>query len=502
MLHVRHKARMDGPMEFHFLSSRGKVRSEADWASPQRSALWLYNLHYFDDLNAERCDERTGWHSEVIVRWLHENPPAHGIGWDPYPLSLRIVNWIKASLRGMSLPDEALESIAVQTRYLCSRMEHHLLGNHLLANAKALVFSGMFFQGTEASRWLKKGMQILSKQLPAQILPDGGHFELSPMYHLIVLEDVLDLIQIHGVYEKTVPDAFATHAVAMLGWSSKMRHPDGQIPFFNDAAFGIAASPSDLDSYARELKLPVETCNPEAEKSNSRGYVRFDSGGARLIIDAAPVGSDYLPAHAHADTLSFELSLFSRRVVVNSGTSVYGLCSERQRQRGTSAHNTLVLDGTNSSDVWGGFRVGRRARITQSRRWQEGDWEHLSASHDGFKNLPGAPTHKRQWKIKPGTIEIDDEVCSTGEHVAEVELHLHPDIQPEELDGGIWALDGVPGNARIEFPGGRVRCEPATFHPEFGVSVPNRKFVVEAGRGNRLHVRTRLTWEPVETRSE
>jgi len=491
---------MDGPMEFHFLCSRGKVRNEADWTSPERPALWLYNLHYFDDLNAERCDERTGWHREAIVRWLHENPPAHGIGWDPYPLSLRVVNWIKASLWGMKLPDEAVESIAVQTRHLCSRMEYHLLGNHLLANAKALVFSGMFFQGAEASHWLKKGMQILKNQLPEQILPDGGHFELSPMYHLIVLEDVLDLIQLHEVYEKFVPDEFTAHAVAMLKWSSIMRHPDGEIPFFNDAAFGIAGSPGEVDSYARALNLPVEDSVADPENSNSCGYVRFDSGGARLIIDAAPVGPDYLPAHAHADTLSFELSLFYRRVVVNSGTSVYGQCPERQRQRGTSAHNTLVLDGTNSSDVWGGFRVGRRARITQSQRWREGGWEHLSASHDGFKNLPGAPTHKRQWKIKPGIIEIEDEVCGVGEHLAEVEFHLHPDIHPEELDGGIWALRGVPGNARIQFPGGRARCEPATFHPEFGVSVPNRKFILEAGGRKRIHLRTRLTWEPVETR--
>ena len=81
-----------------------------------------------------------------------------------------------------------------------------------------------------------------------------------------------------------------------------------------------------------------------------------------LVCDVAPIGPDHLPAHAHADTLSFELSFKGRRVFVNSGTSEYGLSAERQRQRGTAAHNTLVLDEENSSEVWAGFRVARRAR--------------------------------------------------------------------------------------------------------------------------------------------
>jgi len=58
-----------------------------------------------------------------------------------------VVNWIKWHLSGNCLPDEALHSLAVQTRYLFKKLEFHLLGNHLFANAKALIFSGLFFSG-------------------------------------------------------------------------------------------------------------------------------------------------------------------------------------------------------------------------------------------------------------------------------------------------------------------------------------------------------------------
>src|SRR5690606_4780416 len=112
----------------------------------------------------------------------------------------------------------------------------------------------------------------------------------------------------------------------------------------------------------------------------------------------APVGPDYLPGHAHADTLSFELSLFGQRVLVNSGTSCYGHGSERIRQRGTTAHNTVVVDGADSSEVWSGFRVARRARAINPEVHDHQGLE-ASCSHDGYHRLPGRVTHHRRWRL-------------------------------------------------------------------------------------------------------
>ena len=80
-----------------------------------------------------------------------------------------------------------------------------------------------------------------------------------------------------------------------------------------------------------------------------------------MLIDVAKIGPDYLPGHAHADTLSFELSLYGKRLLVNSGISRYGTSLIRQFERSTEAHNTVAIDNKNSSEVWSGFRVARRA---------------------------------------------------------------------------------------------------------------------------------------------
>jgi uncharacterized heparinase superfamily protein len=191
-----------------------------------------------------------------MERWVAENPPGNGVGWEPYPISLRTVNWVKWVQAGNKPSEALLHSLVVQLRYLTQRLEVHLLGNHLLANAKALLFGGLFFEGAEADRWFAIGMKIIEEQLREQILDDGGHFERSPMYHSVILEDMLDLVNLYGVYGKSVNSQWGKIITKMLSWLSVMTHPDGDIAFFNDAAMGIAARPQVLARFARRRPLP------------------------------------------------------------------------------------------------------------------------------------------------------------------------------------------------------------------------------------------------------
>src|SRR5450759_4718040 len=298
---------------------------------------------------------------------MSENPPGQGNGWEPYPTSLRIVNWVKWSLDGDTHSPEVVHSLAVQARWLRKRLEIHLLGNHLWANAKALVFAGAYFEGVEAASWRDTGLRLLRRELAEQVLPDGGHFERSPMYHAIVLGDVLDLLQLAkrcpGCCAVGDVESWRSAAMRMRRWLRVMTHPDGGIAFFNDSALGIAPDFTALAAYADALGLPPDAV-PLAgiEALPDSGYVRLQMGPAVLIADVGEIGPAYLPGHAHADTLSFELSLHGRRVLVNGGTSTYESGDERLRQRGTAAHNTVVVDGQDSSEVWGSFRVARRAR--------------------------------------------------------------------------------------------------------------------------------------------
>ena len=229
---------------FRFLNEEHRLASAADWNNPRWQALWLYNLHYFDDLCAQGAVERAGWHEALIGRWIAENPAGQGCGWDAYPSSLRIVNWIKWALSGGELGDATLRSLAVQARCLARNIERYLLGNHLLANAKGLVVAGCDVEGEEAEGWLREGLEILGAQLEEQVLPDGGHFERSPMYHAIVLEDLLDLVNLLAAYGMAgdMAERLRAMAPAMISWLRSMTHPDGELAYFNDAAPGVARS--------------------------------------------------------------------------------------------------------------------------------------------------------------------------------------------------------------------------------------------------------------------
>lgn len=476
--------RLLGPATFRFLDQTRALVDAADWNRPDWDKLWLYNLHYFDDLNAENAAERRDWHRALIARWIAENPPGRGNGWEPYPLSLRIVNWLQWVRAGNPLEPAWIHSLAIQVRYLARRFEHHLLGNHLFANAKALVYAGLFFAGPEADRWLRAGLRLLGRELSEQILGDGGHFERSPMYHAILLKDLLDLVNLAACLAPpagSIPSAdWRAIAQRMLGWLQAMIHPDGEIAFFNDAAFGIAPTAAELEDYARRLGIPLPfnlapLTLPLAPFPSPSGYARLQSGPAILILDAGVIGPDYLPGHAHADTLSCELSLHGQRVLVNSGTSCYGTGPERQRQRGTAAHNTVMIDDQDSSEVWGGFRVARRARPVDWRWGVAADGLWVECAHDGYQRLPGRPLHFRRWQLAKDRLIIYDHLSGDYRH-ATARYHLHPAVRIELNPDGQSGDLQLPGGARIVFhlTPGPARLIATTWHPRFGTSKANK----------------------------
>lgn len=469
--------RMTGPESFFFLHEEGNLST--GWDSPEKSKLWRYNLHYFDDLCCNDAAERQQWHRALINRWVGENPPGFGSGWEPYPLSVRIVNWIKWSLTGNSLEMVWIHSLAMQVRYLAKRLEYHLLGNHLLANAKALVFAGLFFDGQEGEEWLSKGLAILNRQVAEQILPDGGHFERSPMYHAIILEDLLDLLNLARVFpgnvSDSVKDEWEKTVQGMRCWLVAMTHPDGEISFFNDAAFGIASGRKALDAYVVRLGYPNL---PKSESGVTlladSGYIRVEHEHIVALLDVAPVGPDYLPGHAHADTLSFELSFFGQRFVVNSGTSCYGAGPERLRQRGTAAHNTVEIDGQDSSEVWGGFRVARRARPFGLQVDSEEEVTRISCAHDGYRRLSGKPIHWREWIFGKKSVTIKDEVRGCYSEAIS-RIHFHPDVNifPDKsaATGKIVFSEGRTINWIAK--GKRFEIVEKKWHPGFGLTIKN-----------------------------
>lgn len=474
-----------GPTSFRLLNTERDL-TDVGWDGGDIDALWRFNQHYFDDLCAEGAPARASWHHKLLLAWVRDNPPASGIGWSSHPTSLRIVNWIKWALSGHDLPDPCTHSLAVQTRWLARRLERHRLGNHLMANAKALIFAGSYFQGPEADQWRRIGLSVLSAQLPVQVLSDGGHYELSPMYHSIILEDLLDLVNLRSLnpwLSKNFPVALDQFISRMLDWLCAMTHPDGQIAFFNDAAIGVALDPASLTSYALGLGFrPTRRTFAACTLLGDSGYARLHVGDAVVILDVGRVGPDMCPGHCHADTLSFELSLFGQRCVVNAGVSQYGSGPTRDDQRSTASHNTVVVDGKNSSDVWGGFRVGRRARVHGIQLEDRVQSVALSAWHDGYRNLPGRPIHRRRWRLSAGVLEVVDEVDPA--YPAMAHFLLSPNVSAAS-PGSKLLIAGR--SVQFEVPE-ETRWKSGTWHPEFGVSIATRKLEVPlfAGRSRVL----------------
>ncbi|MBU2604931.1 MAG: heparinase II/III family protein [Alphaproteobacteria bacterium] len=487
-------ASMIGPLSFLFLGEKGALGEPADWNSPGKAKLWLYNLHYFDDLLADGAPSRADWHRSLISNWIAANPPLAGNGWEPYVLSRRSVNWIGWHLAGNLLGPDALASLAMQARALSGLLEYHLLGNHLFANAKALVFLGAFFEGAEADRWLQTGVSILERELKEQILGDGGHFELSPMYHALTLEDLIDLVQLARIYPERLSGAatrqrWSERARAMLDWLAVMSHPDGEISLFNDAALGQTRTHAELSSYYAAASVNAAPPAEAAQRSRhlkASGHARLQRGSWVVLMDMAEVGPSYLPGHAHADTLSLEISLAGQRLITNGGTSVYAMGPHRDIERGTASHATVCIDGENSSETWASFRVGRRARVLGAQVSLGADRDTAEASHDGYRHLKGSPLLHREVSVGAETVLICDRCEARSPHDVTGRLPLHPSVRSVTLGGNGWDIVTRDGRTVRVVLSGPVEpgVEDGFFAGSFGVRTP-RPVLTWTARGVR-----------------
>ena len=458
-----------------------------DWASKEMSKLWRYNLHYFDYLFDTGRSHDAKIH--LISDWIAKSPPGTSEGWEPYTLSLRIVNWIKFFLQNdAAIQEEWLQSLYKQTLWLEKNVEYHILANHYLKNGVALFFAGQFFEGEDAEHWLARGIKILRKELEEQFLPDGGHFERSPLYHSICVIDYLDVLNLIQNSKTTIPAEetaqLKKRVTASLNFLHDICLPDNAIPLFNDSAFSIASTPSQIFDYARSVigfEPPARPTGLAIYEQSASGYYTCRNGEDAIIIDCGQIGPDYQPGHAHCDTLSYELAINGRRVVVDSGVFDYEASLERAYARSTKAHNTLVVDGEEQSEMWGVFRVARRARPIQACIEQQADGSvRFTGAHDGYARLAGRPIHKRSMSYDgQESWVIEDILEGRGAHRMESYLHIHPDYQvvPSGTTLRVIEQSGSPIAIIETLDASQTRVEQGWYFPEFGVKRENHVIV-------------------------
>ena len=400
--------------KFRFLNLSYTFEESIDWNYQAYGKLWNYNLQYMDWLKQETLpSEKKNFLAVDLYSKLWEGY----LPLEPYPASLRIMNGIRYLSTSIEASHDLAIFIKAEVNFLTNRLEYHLLANHLLENAFAIYMAGCFFQD---SNWLQLGDRLLRDELDEQILKDGAHYELSPMYHQIIFFRVLELM----AYENRESEFYSyveEKAYKMLSWLKAITFRNGSIPHFNDSTDGIALTSLQLYKIAEDLGLEVK----ESFGLKESGYRKFVNDKFELIVDVHGISPAYQPGHAHADTFSFCLNFEDEPIIVDTGISTYNICSDRADERGTSAHNTVVINNSNSAEVWSGFRVGKRIETKLNVDKEK----LLFASHKGYLNF--GVEIKRKFDFSDYLIEISDSLSDKQDqaYLAESILHLHPSVE-------------------------------------------------------------------------
>lgn len=405
---------------FEFLNIEHQFKSEINWNFSNFGKLWTYNLNYFDFLNQQSITTNQGL--DLIKHYI-KNDALLNDGKEPYPISLRGINWVKFLSKHTISENNINQTLYNHYQILLNNLEYHLLGNHLLENGYSLLFGAYYFKDEIL---YKKAYSILTEELNEQILKDGAHFELSPMYHQILLHRLLDCICLAKNNNWKSDDLLALmieKASKMLSWLNNISFSTGAIPLVNDSAIGIAPSSIQLFKYANELQISFD----KLPLSDS-GYRKLQNRNFELFIDVGHVGPKYQPGHAHSDTFSFELYVNKKPIIVDTGVSTYDKNKLRLKERQTSSHNTVQVNKQDQTQVWDGFRVANRAKII---KLVENNTE-IEATHDGYKNI--GLYHTRKFKTEPLKIIIEDVISKETDLEQLAYLHFHPNIKGLQIE--------------------------------------------------------------------
>ncbi len=396
----------------------GQVRELGDapgWDYPDAPRLWRFHLHYWDwawglAADPDRLAARALF-ARLCRSWQASTGFGRGDAWHPYPAALRAWSWCGLHhdlVAGSDIEPNFVAGLAAHAGFLRRHLEYDVGGNHLIKGLKALVGLAVFFAD---ERLLRLVTRRLTRQMATQILADGGHYERAPAYHCQVLADLVDVADLLRAAGQTPPGEITAAVDRMRHWLGAVLTPDGEVPLLNDGY------PVDRELIAalRPDPDPVTPASPVLVLPET-GLVRAVAGGWHLLADVGPPCPPSLPAHAHADTLSCLVHVDKVPLLADTGTSTYEPGPVRRYERSTAAHSTVQVDGTDSTEVWGVFRAGRRARISGLAVHTGPSGITCEAVHDGFRCLPGRPLHHRRWSLTNDELRVEDTVTGRGRH--------------------------------------------------------------------------------------
>jgi uncharacterized heparinase superfamily protein len=472
--------------------------ASADWEAAGAPLLWRFHLYYWDWAwtlaGAQRAPDAQAVFTAIWESWNSAVAPGRGPAWHPYPAALRAWSFCgiyRDLVQGGPIEGAFRGELAAHAGFLRRSLETDVGGNHLIKNLKALAGLAVFF-GDDAL--LTMAISRLRRQIAVQVLPDGGHYERAPAYHCQVLGDLVDIAGLLRAAGQNEPAGLAEAIAAMRRWLGTVLTPKGDVPLLND---GFPVSPELLAGIA-----PAPTPVGPLHVLPDTGLALAKAGSWHVLADIGPPCPRELPAHAHADTLSCVVHVGAEPLLIDTGTSTYAPGAARDRERSTAAHNTVEVDRRDSTEVWGAFRAGRRARVLGVSAHADADEVAVVAAHDGYRRLPGRPTHHRRWSVRSDELRVDDTVTGRGRHRVTVRWHLAPGV----------GLRLVPGGAVVTTAAGEIgvtvtaTSEPALTAATAQVSAGFGRTVTAPVLACTLHpqlpVRISTVWRRAEPRQE
>lgn len=447
---------------FFFLNIEHTFQEQIDWNFMGYGKLWNYNLQYFDYLLDTQISDAE---KEYLLNDFSEKLVGGYIKPEPYPVSLRVINWIIYCSEANVNSPIFFKALKYQINYLENNLEFHIQANHLLENYIALAFSGLALRDEILTA---NSLRSVQRQLKEQLFADWGHYEGSPMYHSILLGKLLMLLDAFENTEWIKRDKqwLKTDISKMLGWLDSFSFRNKTWAFLNDATSGIGPEFPVLKCVSAQMGIHI----PQVKLKES-GYRKMGNQDFEVLIDIADITPPHQPGHAHSDMLSFCMQYKGLPIFVDPGTSTYEADSRRMAERSTKLHNTVTINKKNQSEIWGSFRVGRRAKLTI----QDESNNNITACHDGYLNSDRV-LHVRNFSLEDKRFNVKD--CLKGDNqnargVASFYLDHTAKLVTEQSTGLIQINDRL-----LMYFSGEVSYEIDTYPQALGFNLLEKSKVI------------------------
>lgn len=505
----RYRDRVDqlsaGEVEFLNRAVTVGGKDGVDWFSSDVMAppeLWALKFHGFEFLSwvtlgysrPENCQRAVNTCYDWLDDW--QASPGTNIGtpaylrraWTPYAVSLRLCN-LARFLAWLQWPNPrgsaGVSMLYRNAAFLSNHIEYDVGGNHLVENGVALLLAGSLLDGDHGDRFQQTGIDVLV-DASEQFLDDGGHFELSPMYHVATVMRYLTAVDILTSDGLDIPGEIRRVAESGVQFLLALEPPDGKIPLLNDAVFGEAPTVASCRRYADAVG--VDTTTEKGGALPSSGYYWLGSGPSRLLIDGGEIGPSHLPGHSHNDQFAVCFWADGRRLLTDTGTYEYAPTAERQYSRSVEAHNTVQYGDEEPVPIDGSYLMGRQFEPTVTTGTDDGI-RYFDGIYTRQARFGSRYTHRRQACHADDWWFVWDSVDAAEPAPVTSRLHVAPDIAVTATTAGRHAryeftdretTDSEPLAFLTLLGGDTTSVTTSQYFPSFLQSVPRVSLSVEA----------------------